>query len=84
MLAIINGEWIADFKDMICLNMKNKIKVCFERKGHSLIGKIWHIPNELMEQFEKFPGKSKLIQDTIKEAEKVFLKAYIDNGIDKN
>jgi len=83
MLTIINGEWIADFKNMVCLHIKNRIKVYFEKNGKTLIGKIRYIPYELTYQWDKIPNGNKFIQEIVTEAEKVFLKAYIEKGYDK-
>ena len=81
MINIIQGEWIADLGGKVCRNINKKITVCFERRGKTYIGKVKDMPLELMEQWAKIPDGYKLFRKTVKEAEKVYLRAYIESKL---
>ena len=83
MITISDGEWIADLRAMTCRNYINNIVVVFEKKGKMPIGKIKDIPIELMEKWAALPHGENNIKNAVMEAEEVFLRAYLENLIEK-
>jgi len=73
----VNNEWVVDISDMTCVNQTNNIVVVFEKYGKILIAKIKSIPLELVNNWAEEDQIESKINDTIKEAEDSFLKAYI-------
>ena len=82
MINIVQGEWIADLGAQVCRNINNGIIVCFVKCGKTFIGKIKDMPVELAELWAKIPGGYKLVQNAVQEAEKVYLRAYIESKSD--
>jgi len=77
--AHIDDEWVVDLLSMTCWNKTNNIVVVFEKNEKILIGKIKSIPLELVNKWAK-ENKGIInanINNTIKEAEESFMKAYI-------
>jgi len=72
-----NSEWVVDMVTMTCWNKSNNIVVVFEKYGKILIGKIKSIPLELMNKWAKENQGNIKINNTIKEAEESFMKAYL-------
>lgn len=72
-----DDEWVVDITTMTCMNKTNNIVVVFEKFGKILIAKIKSIPLELVNKWAKDNKIEKNINNTIKEAEDSFLKAYI-------
>jgi len=83
MINIAQGEWIADLGSMTCRNINNMIVVSFERKGKTLLGKIKDMPVELIQQWANIPSGHNLVRKAVAEAEEVFLRAYVQNNIEK-
>ena len=84
MVTIAQGEWIADLGAMLCRNINNGITVCFERHKKNFLGKIRDMPVELTEQWAMLSNGEKLIQKAVMEADGVFLRAYVESGIEGN
>ena len=83
MVTIASGEWIADLRAMTCRNYINKLVVVFEKKGKALFGKINYMPMELLEKWALEPHGEKNMENAVMEAEEVFLRAYIENKMEK-
>jgi len=62
---------------MTCWNKSNNIVVVFEKFRKMLIGKIKSIPVELMNKWVKENQENIKINNTIREAEDSFMKAYL-------
>jgi len=77
MEKILSDEWVVDTSAMTCINKYNNIVVAFEKYGKILIAKIKSVPLELVKQWAKENQVEKNINNTIKEAEESFLKAYL-------
>ena len=84
MITIASGEWIADLGSMTCRNITNNIVVSFEKEGKALRGKIKDIPMELFAKWAEEPQGEKKVQNTVMEAEEVFLRAYFESDIETN
>lgn len=80
MVRFDRREWIADLEEMTCRNMNNRIIVRFEKKGHSLTGKIHEIPIKLRQFWDRFPNSDRLVHKTITDAKKIFLQEYARSG----
>jgi hypothetical protein len=80
MVSNTSGEWVADLITMTCSNTNNNIVVCFEELERTLIGKIKIIPLDLAKKWAKEKQGDRNINNAIKEAEKIFLKAYHENA----
>lgn len=72
-----SNEWVADIVTMTCSNKTNNIVVVFEILERILIGKIKNIPLELVNKWTNEKKGETNINNAIKEAEEIFLKAYL-------
>ena len=82
MVSIVSDEWIVDLGAMACRNINNKIVITFEKKGKALLGKIKDMPIEMIIELAGKPDGHKYMRKAVKEAEKVFCKAYHENMIE--
>jgi len=73
----ISDEWVMDMAAMTCWNKTNNIVVVFDKFGKILIGKIKSIPLELVNKWANENQIERNINNTIKEAEESFMKAYL-------
>jgi len=73
----VNDEWVVDITTMTCVNKTNNIVVAFEKFGKILIAKIRSIPLELVNNWTEINQVERNINNTIKEAEDSFFKAYL-------
>lgn len=84
MVTITNDEWIANLGSMTCCNINTKMIVKFKESGNIFIGKIRDMPIEIMSKWAKQWYGERLIKNAVKEAEEVFLRAFIESDIEKN
>ena len=83
MTNILSGEWIADLGSLTCRNSNTRIIVEFQKSGKTYIGKIKDIPVDLSAHWSKMQHGEGLIRKAVREAEDVFLRAYVEKEIDK-
>ena len=74
--TVLQGEWVVDLGAMTCFNINFKIIVAFENRENTLSGKLKYIPMSLFAQWAAEPLGLRRIQNTVKEAEGVFLRTY--------
>jgi len=83
MFTLTYGEWVADLRDMTCRNVNTGLVVEFHKSGATHTGKMKDIPFGLMRQWAKTECGELFIKKAVMEAEKVFLKAFIESGMEK-
>ena len=78
-VTTVNTEWVADVVTMTCKNTTNNIVVIFEKLGKNLTGKIKDLPLELINKWTIEKNVEINIREALKEAEKIFMKAYLES-----
>jgi len=81
--AMVNGEWVADLRNMTCRNKANNITVALEKSDFLFIGKIKDIPKELEERWAAEGNGEKNKEKAVMEAEAAFFWAYNEKAIEK-